>query len=910
MNTYTIPLAKLNCGKCKSKIEQGLSERHQVEIQHLSLESITLSTPSSLRTIAETITQLGYTAGQTLNFSLTGLSCMKCVAKLSASLDQEELVGEYTATKTQLTLTTLLSADEVAQRIATLGFQAQLSDSEDKAAAQKPAAPTNAVNAKDSNTTSSVDTTADTASKSVQLAIEGMNCASCVSTIEKALLAVDGVLDAKVNLAEQSALVSIDPAANITATLPGILANNGYPAQIIEDLTQHADNQLIQQKKHQKEFLHSSIFGLIVGGGLMAWGLVAGDPSINSVNDQWTFGLIGLVCFVLLATAGRSFFANAWKSLIHRRATMDTLVALGTGAAWLYSMVVVLAPQWFPLHSRHVYFEASAMIIGLISLGHYIEAKAKAKTTQSLQSLVNLQPKHATLVTEQGDQTIAVEDIQLGMQLRIKPGEKIPVDGKVLQGESYIDESMLTGEPVPVFKSAAQASEQKVSAGTLNSDGSLVIEATGIGADTMLSRIIHLVRDAQSSKPAIAKLADQISAVFVPVVISIALVAAGIWYIYGPDPKSTYMLIVATTVLIIACPCALGLATPLSITAGIGKAAELGVLVKDANVLQTASKVDTVVFDKTGTLTEGKPNVQNVYPFNIEENELLQYLYSVELGSEHPLAKAICNYATERSVTALAIEQFQNLKGKGVSAQINGKAVTVASLQHLEQQGIDISAGESATKQCASSAWTPVAIAIDGKLAGIVAIADTIREESAKAIQALKAKGISTVMLTGDNDAVAQHVGKQLGIDKVISQVLPEQKADVITALQSEGKRVAMIGDGINDAPSLALADLGIAMGSGSDVAIESAQMTILNSSPLSVVNIIELSQATSKNIKQNLIGAFLYNSLGIPVAAGILFPWTGFLLSPIIAGTAMALSSITVVSNANRLRFFKAKHV
>ncbi|MDG2683590.1 HAD-IC family P-type ATPase, partial [Vibrio parahaemolyticus] len=433
----------------------------------------------------------------------------------------------------------------------------------------------------------------------LQMLIQGMTCASCVASVEKALTQVQGVEKAQVNLAEQSALVFVDnDSDDLHAEILESVKQAGYQGEILQDAATQQEKQAQQQRQQQKRFKLDAIAGLVVGAPLMIWGVAGGNMMIRNTNDQLAWGAIGIVCLLLLATAGKHFFSNAWLAATHKRATMDTLVALGTGAAWFYSMLVVIFPDWFPMASRHVYFEASAMIIGLISLGHYIEAKAKANTTRSLQALINLQPQQATVITEQGDQQITVEQITLGMKLRIKPGEKVPVDGVVIQGESYIDESMLTGEPVPVLK----AQEAQVSAGTLNTDGALIIEATGIGANTMLARIIRMVRTAQSSKPAIAKLADQISSVFVPVVVGIAILAAIVWFAVGPEPKASYMLVVTTTVLIIACPCALGLATPLSVTVGVGKAAELGILIKDADALQLASKVDTVVFDKTGTL--------------------------------------------------------------------------------------------------------------------------------------------------------------------------------------------------------------------------------------------------------------------------------------------------------------------
>ncbi|MBF4433663.1 copper-translocating P-type ATPase [Vibrio anguillarum] len=832
---------------------------------------------------------------------LSGLKCMGCAKKLEQHLKQEFEVQIHQLSPTFIELSTSASLSELIAAIESLGYQALLSTNSDPLPSSQPTTLVSDIQPLAQETEVST-----TGLVSTHLLIQGMTCASCVSSVEKALLSVNGVQKAQINLAEQSALVlSQADIADLELQLLNAITHAGYRAERVDDPAQQQQKQKQKQQSRdlQKQHKTNALLGLMMGIPLMLWGLLGGSMMIVSTQQQIYWGVIGIVCLALLATAGRHFFSHAWLALTHKRATMDSLVALGTGAAWVYSMLVVIYPTWFPIASRHVYFEASAMIIGLISLGHYIEAKAKAKTTQSLQALINLQPQQATRITAQGDQQIAVELVQLGMQLRIKPGEKVPIDGKVLSGESYVDESMLTGEPIPVLKVAGDA----IAAGTINHDGSLVIEATGVGAQTMLSRIIQMVRQAQSSKPAIAKLADQISAIFVPTVVMIALFSALIWYFVGPEPKASYMLVVATTVLIIACPCALGLATPLSVTVGVGKAAEMGILIRDANVLQSASKITTVVFDKTGTLTQGKPTVQNLVTWGIEDSKLLTLVYALELRSEHPLGKAICHYAQPLVSTSAEVEQFTNLRGKGLMANIGGDSVVVASLSHLESLGVPLTQAQTAIEHYAEQAWTPVAVAINGELKGLIAIADPIKPNAAQAISTLNKMNIRTVMLTGDNQSVATAIAKQLGIQQVIAQVLPDQKAQKIVQLQEKGQIVAMVGDGINDAPALAQADIGIAMGSGSDVAIESAQMTLLNSSPLAVVNAIALSKATVKNMKQNLLGAFIYNTFGIPIAAGVLYPAFGFLLSPVVAGAAMALSSITVVSNANRLRLFKS---
>ncbi|ELH0878545.1 copper-translocating P-type ATPase CopA [Vibrio cholerae] len=898
MNHFALALRGLNCMGCARKLERQLNQDLTVEIETLTPTSIELDTHATLNEVLTSIESLGYQGGTEQTYQLQGLNCGRCVNKLTTHLSAQAEIAKLQASKERLSLVTTLTAEQVKALVAEVGYQAIEAEQE------STVAPAASIDEKETDTpdaeNSSNTEPTEASSQTLSLLIKGMTCASCVASVEKALLSVEGVQSAQVNLAEQSALVR-GIFANPQPLLNAI-QSSGYQAEILDDPTQQQAKQQAQLEALQKEHKQSALLGIALGAPLMLWGVFGGNMMIRNSSDQMVWGGIGIICFALLLTAGRHFFINAWQALTHGRATMDTLVALGTGAAWFYSMLVVAWPQTFPDAARHVYFEATAMIIGLISLGHYIETKAKSNTNRSLQALLNLQPQQATLMTEQGDQSIAVADIQLGMSLRIKPGEQVPVDGVVSTGHSYLDESMLTGEPIPVLKQAGA----KVAAGTLNQDGSLVITATGIGSETMLARIIQLVRQAQSSKPAMARLADQISSVFVPVVVVIAILSAALWYLYGPDPKASYMLVVATTVLIIACPCALGLATPLSITVGIGKAAEMGILIRDANVLQTASQIDTVVFDKTGTLTLGKPSIQSLHVVQGDENQLLALAYALEQQSEHPLAKAICDYAKQRNIRPVEVNQFTNQRGRGLLADYQNQTVLVGSLAFMQEQGIDLSMAESTLGKFAAQAWTPVAVAYRGMLQGVLAIADPIKPTSAQAVRKLNELGIHTVMLTGDHASVANAIAKELGISQVIAQVLPDQKAQHIQALQQQGRKVAMIGDGINDAPALALANIGIAMGSGSDVAIESAQMTLLNSSPTSVVSAIELSKATLRNMKQNLFGAFIYNTLGIPIAAGVLYPAFGFLLSPVVAGAAMALSSITVVSNANRLRWSK----
>ncbi|RQW63976.1 heavy metal translocating P-type ATPase [Vibrio viridaestus] len=899
MTHMALSLSGLHCMGCAANLEKSLKQAFTVDIKELSPTFIEMDVDTSFDEVAKNIESAGYSvAPQT--FQLSGLHCGNCVNKLTKHLETSAQIRNLHVEKEQMSLETSLSKDEIATLVTEVGFEATPAGSE--APSVSEVANDDIKKSQASEASSNISSESNQALTTTHLLVKGMTCASCVSSVEKALTATAHVSRAQVNLAEQSAIVFSNTELNPEALLKSV-DDAGYHAEIVDDPETQQEKQQQQLKQVLKEHKQNAIFGLLVGIPIMLWGVLGGEMMISNSQQQIAWGIVSLICLLLLSTAGRGFYSSAWKSLMHKRATMDTLVALGTGVAWLYSTLVVLFPDWFPDQARHVYFEASAMIIGLISLGHAIESNAKAKTTQSLQALIKLQPKTATVIIDDKEQTIAIEQITVGMHIRIRSGDQVPVDGIVVSGSSYIDESMLTGEPIPGEKSSGD----KVSAGTINQDGSLVIEATGVGSDTMLSRIISMVRSAQSSKPQIAKLADKISSVFVPVVVAIAIFSALIWLAAGPEPKISYMLVVATTVLIIACPCALGLATPLSVTVGIGKAAEMGILIKDADALQKASIIDTVVFDKTGTLTEGKPLVQNSIVLSDNEELVYSVALALEQGSDHPIAKALCQFINEKGISAAKISEFENLRGRGLRATFNHMPLLLASIDHLKNEGINLENAQSHITSIEENAQTPIGLAIDGQLSALFAVSDSVKSSAKKTIARLNNMGIETVMLTGDNSAVAQSIAKELGISTVISQVLPDEKAKHIKQLQQAGKTVAMIGDGINDAPALAQADIGVAMGEGSDVAIESAQIAFLNSSPELMLNTIALSKATLKNIKQNLFGAFIYNTLGIPIAAGVLFPFTGFLLSPVIAGAAMALSSITVVTNANRLRLFSA---
>ena len=612
---------------------------------------------------------------------------------------------------------------------------------------------------------------------------------------------------------------------------------------------------------------------------------------------------MGLATLGVMAFSGRHFYVGAWRTLANHTANMDTLIALGTGTAWLYSMVVVCLPGYLPEVARHVYFEATAMIIGLVNLGLALELRARGKTSEAIRRLIGLQARTARVLRDGKELDIAIEQVLRGDLVRVRPGEKIPVDGQVSEGRSAVDESMLTGEPMPVEKAAGD----EVVAGTLNKSGSIVFRATRVGRDTALARIIAMVRRAQNSKPPIGRLADVIAAYFVPTVMIIAVLSALAWLNFGPQPALAFAIVSATTVLIIACPCALGLATPMSVMVGVGKAAEAGVLIRNGEALQTASKLTAMILDKTGTVTEGAPRVTDVIATGeLGEDEIMQLAAGLEAGSEHPLAVAILESAAQRGVSPDRVSGFNALAGRGVEAQLAGRRLLLGNDRLMAERGIDCSARADVARELAAKARTPMYFAVDGTLAAIIAVADPIKADSAAAIRRLRDNGLRVVMLTGDNQATARAVAGQVGITEFYAEVLPEDKAAKVAELQAQGELVGMTGDGINDAPALALANVGFAIGTGTDVAIESADITLMRGSLHGLADAIAVSRATLANIRQNLFGAFIYNIAGIPVAAGVLYPFFGVLLSPVIAGGAMAFSSLTVVSNANRLRLFR----
>ncbi|MFL3315639.1 copper-exporting P-type ATPase CopA [Klebsiella michiganensis] len=829
----------------------------------------------------------------TIDLALDGLSCGHCVKRVKESLEQRPDVEQAEVTVTEAHVTGSASAEALIETIKQAGYGAELSHPKAKPLAESSILP-EALTAATSELPAARDE-----DDSQQLLINGMSCASCVSRVQHALAAVPGVSQARVNLAERTALVMGSASA---AELVQAVEKAGYGAEAIEDDLERRERQQETAVATMKRFRWQAIVALLVGIPVMGWGMI-GDNMMVSDDNRSLWLAIGVVTLAVMVFAGGHFYRSAWKSLKNGTATMDTLVALGTGVAWLYSMSVNLWPQWFPMEARHLYYEASAMIIGLINLGHMLEARARQRSSKALEKLLDLTPPSARVVTDEGEKDLPLAEVQAGMILRLTTGDRVPVDGVISQGEAWFDEAMLTGEPVPQQKGDGDA----VHAGTVVQDGSVLFTASAVGSQTTLARIIRMVRQAQSSKPEIGQLADKISAVFVPAVVAIALFSAAIWYFFGPAPQIVYTLVIATTVLIIACPCALGLATPMSIISGVGRAAEYGVLVRDADALQRASTLDTLVFDKTGTLTEGKPQVVAIKTFTaMDESTALRLAASLEQGSSHPLARAILDKAADQRLPA--VENFRTLRGLGVSGEAEGRRLLLGNQALLNEHKIATAEIEDDMTAQASQGATPVLLAVDGQAAALFAIRDPLREDSVAALARLHRQGYRLVMLTGDNPTTAKAIAKEAGIDEVIAGVLPDGKADAIKRLQSEGHQVAMIGDGINDAPALAQADVGIAMGGGSDVAIETAAITLMRHSLNGVADALDIAKATLRNMKQNLLGAFVYNSLGIPIAAGILWPLTGTLLNPVVAGAAMALSSITVVSNANRLLRYKPK--
>jgi P-type Cu+ transporter len=743
----------------------------------------------------------------------------------------------------------------------------------------------------------------------VKIGIENLRCASCVNFIEDELKSTDGVLSATVNVATQEASVDYLPQKTRLSQLNAAIETWGYkPRPALSDAP--VDKQEEAHAREYRRLMRMFWFSAIVSIPVLLFAYPQYVPVIRDLSMEtirWAWILSAVATLPVLFYSGYDFFTGAWAAFKHRSANMNTLIALGTGAAWLYSSFAIAFPSVFPEGTSEPFYDVVAVVIALVVLGQALELRAKGQSSAAIKKLLGLQVKTARVIRDDKEIDLPVEEVLVGDVIQVRPGEKIPVDGVVVEGSSAVDESMLTGESLPVSKKQGD----EVIGATLNKTGAFKFRTTKVGKDTALAQIVKMVQDAQNSKAPIARLVDIISGYFVPVVMILAVWTFVIWFVTGPQPQLVYALVTSVTVLIIACPCALGLATPMSLMVGIGKGAENGILIRSGEALQTARAIQTVVLDKTGTITKGKPELTDMVisdKLAVKDDEVLRLAASVEKVSEHPLAQAIVEGAQARKLELAEVKDFEAIPGHGVSAKVEDKQILIGNLKLMNREKVELGSLEQTSKSLADDGKTPMFVALDGKAAGIIAVADTVKEDSAEAIKALQKLGIEVVMITGDNRRTAEAIARKVGITRVLAEVLPEDKAKNIQLLQSEGKKVAMVGDGINDAPALAQADVGLAVGTGTDVAIEASDITLIKGSLKGVVTAIEVSRATMKNIYENLFGAWIYNMLGIPVAMGLLYPFFGLLLNPLIAGAAMAFSSVTVVGNANRLRGFKPK--
>lgn len=752
----------------------------------------------------------------------------------------------------------------------------------------------------------------NTDSQSVRLKVMGLYCAECVTRIENALEDTPGVFSATLNAATNEVLVEYSPVIGDLSLLNKAVENAGpYRAvRAAEASEPEMDKEGQEMENEYRSLLRKWWFGAVVGVFTMIFSYPWLFPVLHdffprgSENLRYIWYGMGVASLAVILYSGNQFFIGMWEGLKHRSANMHTLIAIGTGVAWIYSTIALLFPQIFPSEEMtDVYYDVTVVVTALVVLGLAMELKAKGRTSEAIKKLIGLQAKTARVIRDRHEVDIPVEEVLVNDIVVVRPGEKIPVDGVVFEGQSAVDESMITGESLPVSKKVGD----EVIGATINKTGAFKFRATKVGKDTALANIIRLVQDAQGSKVPIQRIVDQVSAYFTPTVMILAIIGFVIWYVFGPDPALTYALIVAVTTLIIACPCALGMATPMSLTTGIGLGAQNGILIRSGDALQAAEKLNAIILDKTGTITVGKPSLTDLVLANGQnEQTVLSLAASVEKSSEHPLALAIVEGAQARGLRLSDVQIFEAIPGHGVSAIVDDRNVLIGNLKLMNREGIDLGNLEENSRALADDGKTPMYVAIDGQAAGIIAVADTVKEDSIPAIAALKKMGLEVVMITGDNERTAKAIARQVGVDRVLAEVLPQDKAFNVQKLQLEGKKVAMVGDGINDAPALAQADIGMAIGTGTDVAIEASDITLIKGSLMGVVTAIQLSRATMRNVYQNLIGAFVYNIAGLPIALGVLYPFFGILLSPLLAALAMSFSSVTVISNANRLKGWK----
>jgi Cu+-exporting ATPase len=749
----------------------------------------------------------------------------------------------------------------------------------------------------------------ETGAKEITLGISGMTCAACARTIEKAVGKLDGVESGVVNFATEKATVKYNPQKIRLSELKDAIAKAGYKA-LDAQIGSKTDEDRIRKQKEIKtlwtKFTVSAIFSVpllyIAMVPMITFVNLPFPGGLDPMQYPLLYALVELFLVIPVLIAGNKFYSVGFRAILRRSPNMDSLIAMGTTAAVLYSIYSIfrIASGEFG-HVEDLYFETAGVIITLILLGKSLEAVSKGKTSEAIKKLMGLAPKTAIVIKDGKEIEMPIEEVEAGDILLVKPGEKIPVDGEVLEGSSSVDESMLTGESIPVEKKTGD----KVIGASINKNGLIKFKATKVGSDTALAQIVKLVEDAQGSKAPIAQMADVVSGYFVPIVFAIAILSALAWYISGQG--EVFALTIFISVLVIACPCALGLATPTAIMVGTGKGAENGVLIKGGEALESTHKIQTIVFDKTGTITEGRPEVTDIITTGITEKEkLLQLAASAEKGSEHPLGEAIVRGAEKENLDIIKLDRFINIPGHGIEVELDGKLIYLGNRKLMLNKEVDLTGLEAESDRLAGEGKTPMYISFGSELAGIIAVADIVKASSASAIKKLHQMGIEVAMITGDNKRTAEAIAKQVGIDRVLAEVLPEDKANEVKKLQAEGKKVAMVGDGINDAPALAQADIGIAIGSGTDVAMESADIVLMRSDLMDVPTAIQLSKSTIRNIRQNLFWAFAYNIAGIPVAAGILFAFGGPKLNPILAAAAMSLSSVSVLSNALRLKRFK----
>jgi Cu+-exporting ATPase len=747
----------------------------------------------------------------------------------------------------------------------------------------------------------------------IRLAIKGMSCASCVTRIERALENCPGAVSANVNPATATADVVYRPTKTNLDAFDQAIAASGYEAAAPPPSTEDGVNK--EQEEREREYrtlMHKFWFAGLVSLPNVFFMYPGIVPAVadwmppGSVERTAVWTILGLLTLPVMFWSGSQFFTGMWSAIKHRSANMHTLISIGVTAAFAYSVTATALPELFPSEKlAEPFWDVVTVVIALVVLGLALESKAKGRTSEAINKLIGLQAKTARVLRDGEEIDIPVEEVIVGDVVIVRPGEKIPVDGEIVEGSSAVDEAMITGESMPVEKGVGD----EAIGGTMNKTGSFRFRTTRVGKDTALASIITLVQEAQGSKAPIQRIVDQVSGYFVPTVMILAVSAFVVWYDFGPEPRFIFATIVFVTTLIIACPCALGLATPTSLTVGIGKGAESGILIRSGDALQTSEKLDAIVIDKTGTITKGEPELTDVVVMpGFEEDDVLRLTASLERGSEHPLGEAIVKGAAERGLTLADATGFNAISGHGVEGNVDGHDVLLGNAKLMADRNIEARGLSDIAEIMAPQGKTPMFVAVDGRPAGVVAVADTVKADSKAAVAALKDMGIEVIMLTGDNRRTAEAIAAEVGVDRVLAEVLPEQKADEVMKLQGEGKTVAMVGDGINDAPALARADVGLAIGTGTDVAIEASDITLIKGSLMGVVTAIDISRATMRNVRQNLAGAFGYNILGVPVAMGILYPFLGILLSPILAGAAMAFSSVTVATNANRLRFFKPK--